>query len=91
MKIKAKRPKTLTQYIQLCERSDVVVLVGSSTAVAARVVISDAPDDQIAARQQRVLLIPADRAKLRLFSLSMFVLSVKVISFLFFVTVDKIL
>lgn len=40
--------------------SDVVVLVGSCAAVAARVVVSDTPDDQITARQQRVLLIPTE-------------------------------
>lgn len=41
--------------------TDIVVLVGSRAAVAARVVVSDASDDQIAACQQRVLLIPAER------------------------------
>lgn len=48
----------LTQHTQLCVCSDVVVLVGGCTAVAARVVVSNAPDDQITARQQGVLLIP---------------------------------
>lgn len=46
--------------------SDVVVLVCSRAAVAAGVVVSDAPDDQITACQQRVLLIPAEKEKIRL-------------------------
>lgn len=50
----------LTQYTQLCVCSDVMVLVGGCTAVTARVVVSDTPDDQITAHQQRVLLIPAE-------------------------------
>lgn len=51
---------SLTQYTQLCLCSDVVVLVGRGTAVASRVVVSDTPDDQITAGQQRVLLIPTE-------------------------------
>lgn len=45
--------------------SDVVVLVGSCTAVTARVVVSDAPYDQITACQQRVLLVPTVRRRWR--------------------------
>lgn len=52
---------SLTQYSQLCVCSDVVVLVGCCAAVNARVIVSDTPDDQITARQQRELLIPAER------------------------------
>lgn len=55
---KTKHVRLLTQHTQLCLCSDVVVLVGGCTAVAARVIVSDTPDDQITARQQRVLLIP---------------------------------
>lgn len=44
--------------------SDVLVPVGSCAAVAPRVIVSDAPDDQIAADQQRILLIPAERETL---------------------------
>lgn len=55
--------RSLTEHTQLRRCSDVVVLVGRRAAVAARVVVSDAPDDQIAASQQRVLLIPAGRQR----------------------------
>lgn len=44
--------------------SDVVVLVGGCAAVAARVVVGDAPDDQITARQQGVLLVPEETGSL---------------------------
>lgn len=43
--------------------SDVVVLVGGYAAVTARVIISDAPDDQITADQKRVLLIPETKPR----------------------------
>lgn len=53
----------LTQHAEFCTGSDVVVLVGSSAAKTARVVIGDTPDDQIAASQQRILLIPTGGAR----------------------------
>lgn len=53
----------LTQHAEFCTGSDVVVLVGSSAAKTARVVIGDTPDDQIAASQQRILLIPTGGGK----------------------------
>ncbi len=50
--------------------SEVVVLVGRRTAVTARVVVSDAPDDQITASKQRVLLIPTKEGRVKLFVFS---------------------
>lgn len=44
-------------------RGDVVVLVGGCAAVTAGVIVSDAPDDQVATRQQRVLLVPTEKER----------------------------
>lgn len=58
------QPGGLTQDAELGLGADVLVPVGSRAAVAARVVVSNAPDDQVAAHQQRVLLVPAQRRKM---------------------------
>lgn len=53
----------LTEDAELRVGTDVLVPVGSRAAVAARVVVGDAPDDQVTADQQRVLLVPAQKEK----------------------------
>lgn len=51
----------LTQDAELGVGADVLVPVGSRAAVAARVVVGDAADDQVGAEQQRELLVPAQK------------------------------
>lgn len=51
----------LTQDAELGVGADVLVAVGSRAAVAARVVVGDAADDQVGAEQQRELLVPAQK------------------------------
>lgn len=54
------RVRLLTQDAEFCLCRDVLVLVGGRAAVGAGVVVGDGPDDQVAARQQRVLLVPVE-------------------------------
>lgn len=49
---------SLTQHTELRLGRDVLVLVGGRAAVDAGVVVGDAADDQVTARQQGVLLVP---------------------------------
>lgn len=53
----------LTEDAELGVGADVLVPVGRRAAVAARVVVGDAADDQVAAEQQGELLVPAQKER----------------------------